>query len=233
MEGFKLKSNLSKNYKTPTFNDLYWNGAGNANLNPESGWSGEATAVYNFKKNNFSHYIEITTFAQKVGNWIIWLPQQDAIWRPSNIKRVFSRGIEATYNAKTSYETTNYSFRFDYQFTRSTNEEVATNVIKSQLNKQLIYVPLHKAQVALQWLHPKISIFYAHQVFGKRFKTPDNGAYLPIYDIASVTFSKSFHIKNTVLHTQLKINNVYNAVYQVIEAYPMPGRNIQLSVTIL
>jgi vitamin B12 transporter len=230
MENFKLKSNISKNYKTPTFNDLYWNGAGNINLSPEAGWAGELTGIFLGNKQPLSHQLEITAFAQKVQNWIIWLPQSDNIWRPSNIKTVFARGLEASYEAKIQLEKTNCSFRVDYQFTRATNMDVASNVIKSSIDKQLIYVPAHKAQFALQLLHPNLSIFYAHQVFGKRFTTSDNGAFLPIYAIANATFSKSFQIKNTALYTQLKINNVYNAVYQVIAANPMPGRNVQLSV---
>jgi vitamin B12 transporter len=231
MDNFKLKSNISKNYKTPTFNDLYWNGAGNANLLPEAGWAGELTGVCFLDKTVFSHKIEVTAFAQKVQNWIIWLPQSDNIWRPSNIKTVFARGLEASYEAKMKLEKANVSFRTDYQFTRSTNAEVAASVIKNSIDKQLIYVPVHKAQFSVQFSHPTLSIFYAHQVFGKRFTTSDNSSALPIYDIANVIFSKSFQIKNTAFYTQFKINNVYNAVYQVIAANPMPGRNFQLSVT--
>jgi vitamin B12 transporter len=232
VKNLTLKSNISKNYKTPTFNDLYWSGAGDANLLPEIGKAGEITATYNLPITSVSHRLETTFFAQKVENWIIWLPQSDNVWRPSNIKTVFSRGLEASYAVKTQFEKTNVSLRLDYQFTRATNAKVAADVIQNSLYKQLIYVPVQKGQVSAQFLHRFLSVFYTHQIYGERFTTSDNSTILPKYHIANLTFSKSFNTKKMQHYTQIKVNNVYNAAYQVISSNPMPRRNVQVSWTI-
>ncbi len=46
---FILKGNVSKHYRLPTFNDLYWAGQGakgNPNLKPESGWAEELSLIH-------------------------------------------------------------------------------------------------------------------------------------------------------------------------------------------
>ncbi|MCE9538834.1 MAG: TonB-dependent receptor plug domain-containing protein, partial [Bacteroidetes bacterium] len=48
---FILKGSVSKHYRLPTFNDLYWAGQGakgNPNLKPESGWAEELSLIHRF-----------------------------------------------------------------------------------------------------------------------------------------------------------------------------------------
>jgi outer membrane cobalamin receptor len=53
-EDLIFKANVSRNFHTPSLNDLYWQPGGNPNLRPEEGYSSELSAVYS---RNFSKHI--------------------------------------------------------------------------------------------------------------------------------------------------------------------------------
>ena len=46
---YSLKANASKNYRVPTFNDLYWNSGGNVDLKPEISYQGAISNEFYFK----------------------------------------------------------------------------------------------------------------------------------------------------------------------------------------
>ena len=60
-----LKGNFSRNFRIPTFNDLYWNPGGNRNLRPESSYQAEISNVFKYKNFRLSetiYYIKINDF---------------------------------------------------------------------------------------------------------------------------------------------------------------------------
>jgi len=59
---YNLKLNLSRNFRIPTYNDLYWDQGGNLNLKPESSYQGEIGNVFTFKNISLTqtfYYIKI------------------------------------------------------------------------------------------------------------------------------------------------------------------------------
>ena len=140
---FYIKANAAKHYRIPTFNDLYWAQGGNPNLLPENGWSEEASLehLYNLKK--VSWELSATAFNRNIDNWIIWLPNNYGIWSPENILTVWSRGLE--YKAKINFRKNKFNFQLSglYNYILSTNEKAST-ANDASLDKQLIYVPIHR-----------------------------------------------------------------------------------------
>ncbi|MDV7399099.1 TonB-dependent receptor, partial [Arthrospira platensis SPKY1] len=57
-----LKARFSRNYRLPTFNDLYWQPGGNPDLLAESGWSQEATAAARIKIRRQQWQLSLTGF---------------------------------------------------------------------------------------------------------------------------------------------------------------------------
>ncbi|MDZ7776138.1 MAG: TonB-dependent receptor [Bacteroidales bacterium] len=92
-----MKGNVSRNYRLPTLNDLYWQPGGDPELLPERGFTLETGLKYLSQKRNGWHGgAEITWFRNDISNWIAWQP--DGImsyWTPKNITEVLSQGIEA------------------------------------------------------------------------------------------------------------------------------------------
>ena len=138
-----LKLNASKNFRIPSFNDLYWNVLGNKNLLPESSVSYEVGQELNLKKFKFS----VTSYFTKTNNLIQWTPNNN-VWTPKNISNTRNYGLEVytQFNQKFNNHLINLSG--SYAFTKAIDE--ATNLI-------LVYVPKHKINGQLSYSYKKIS----------------------------------------------------------------------------
>ena len=76
------KASVSRNYRFPTLNDLYFLPGGNANLRKESGWSYDSGLSFaTGKKNRYSISGSATWFESRIHDWIIWLPSPNLCTR--------------------------------------------------------------------------------------------------------------------------------------------------------
>ncbi len=223
------KSNLAAGYRIPSFNDLFWQGGGNDQLQPEI--SKKAETSLEFKHNEFS--LVATSFYHIVNDWILWTPDpQTSIWKANNAKEVTSKGLElaSEYKLKLS------KFHFvkltgRYQFVKSVNTKVYQADSSSYL-KQLFYTPLHTGFIQLNYQY-KLFNFNLGSVFtGKVFTTADNSIdnELKSYTIFNSSINYTFKVKQHRTSIGLNVNNLGNATYQVMQNRPMPLRNYQLSI---
>ena len=147
----QLKSSISRNYLIPTFNQLYWSGAGgfgNPDLNPESSWSEEVGMNLKYDLGKvWQLNSETTLYSNQVDDWIIWIPVTSAEWSPNNIKRVWSRGLEQSMDVSYKQNELTLRFQLRYTFTKATNEEVAEGGNLSEVGKQIIYTPMHSGKL--------------------------------------------------------------------------------------
>lgn len=226
-EKYTTKLHTSKNFRVPTLNDLYWVSLGNDQLKPETAYSIELGQSLNFsEKINLKGGL----FMNYVTNWILWTPQQGGVWKPNNLQKVWSRGLQMKLNGafyiKTRENKINYELNYDY--TKSTNEEKISNY-----QKQLIYTPLHSSNINIYYQYKDLGISYHHNFRGKVFTTTDNTAHLPSYDVASMSFWKKCRLKKDIgLILKGSIENLYGEVYQIIEWRQMPTTYFKMNVTI-
>lgn len=227
----RLRSNVSKNYRLPTFNDLYWTPGGNPNLLPENGWSQEAGVAFIHCVNKISLEAEVTGFSNKVDNWIMWIPDNFGQWSPKNVLSVWSRGLE--YDLKTHYNIGKVKLHLAvrYQFILSTNEKTNPGS-EASLQKQLIYVPAEKAQGSIGGSYKGFRLSFSYNYVGYRYTTSDNIQYLKPYHLCNVDLGKEFILTNVKIRAFMQVNNVWNESYQIIAYYPMPGRYYQMGITI-
>lgn len=82
------KASISRNYRFPTLNDLYFLPGGNINLKKEHGFTYDGGVEFTVgRKNSYSLHGEATWFDSYIDDWIVWLPTFKGFWSPSNIKR--------------------------------------------------------------------------------------------------------------------------------------------------
>ena len=226
-----LRSNISRNYRIPDMNDLYWAGylsVGNPNLKPEHGYSEEVGLDYLLNTYNLSFITKLSAFNSNVNDWIIWL-QGDKNWSPVNAKKVWSRGIDASISIAKNLH--HWQWGLDLMGTRtiSTTEESAT---KSDIGKQLPYIPRIKASGSFYLGYGSYKVKYNHSYTGER-DTPYNTLKIEPYYIASISIEKTFEGQAYSIKSFLRIDNLFNKEYQVMAWYPMPLRSYQLGVSIL
>lgn len=226
----EVKALVSKNYRLPDFNELYWNPGGNKNLKPESGWSEEIGLKLTLNKNIFSFSTEITAFNRNTNDWIMWQPQ-GSYWTPRNLLSVKSYGIESLI--KTSVQLNNFriSLSGTWNYTSSTNQDSKLANDQS-LGKQLIYVPRHTAGGSLSFSYKKIGIVYSHNYNGIRYITSDNSDYLPTYHYASLNLYSGVFYKTLGIDFLFGVENLYNTSYNVLPWQPMPPRNYRFGIKI-
>ncbi len=225
-----VRTSISRNYRIPTFNDLYWVPGGNRELKPEDSWNEELSADLHFewKKIKFSYIA--TVYNRNTKNWILWQPGP-GYWSPENLLSVWSRGIEHRLKLKWSKNKTDITFLGGYDYVRATNQKSKVENDVS-VGKQLMYLPANHFFVMLQFTYRNFYLAYNHQYNDLRFTSTDHSSYLPAFDIATVTIGKRIEMKNSYGDIFFRVNNLYDKEYQTIAWRPMPGRNFQFGITI-
>ena len=93
------KASVSRNFRFPSLNDLYFLPGGNPDLKKEKGWTYDAGIEMAVGKSEiYSFSASATWFDSWVDNWIIWLPTTKGFFSPRNIKLVHAYGIETEAN---------------------------------------------------------------------------------------------------------------------------------------
>jgi iron complex outermembrane receptor protein len=209
----------SKNYNIPTFNDRYWSGLGNPDLLPESGYSLDASvhqSVGNWKSS-------LGAYALLIDNWILWQPGSNGLFRPQNLRQVWSRGMDVNTQVQFSLAGIDWLARARYQLNRVSNRKNYGSVAVP-LDFQLPYTPVHLGSVGLTASSHQFSLGYTQQFTGKRFTQSDHSEMLPAFTSARCTLA----YLHTRFKIQLELENVWNEAYQLVAYRPMPGRNWQL-----
>jgi iron complex outermembrane receptor protein len=225
----KIKGNLSKNYRIPTFNDLYWAfdgyARGNSDLKPESGWSGDIGFEFNTKQTRQTINLSATLFASSIKDWIIWLQDEDAIWTPSNKKKGESKGIEikGIYGRKIGSSYWQLTTSYFYTHSRlKTDDEYD--------GKQMVYIPLHKGQNLLTWKYKPLIAAFTINAVGSRYYDDTNQ--LDPYIIGNIMAGYKFSWKKADFQLDAKINNLWDTQYQLMAWYAMPLRNYEINLQI-
>ena len=212
-----LKLNASKNYRVPTFNDLYWNPGGNLDLIPETAYQGDFGQELRFKHVN----VLLNAFYIKVQDMIRWTPDSTGDWAPQNINNVESLGLELESNFNINFNKHYFQLNTKYSYTSSRNIEN---------NRQLTYVPQHKANGNFAYGYEGFNLFYQHLYTGPVNIIED---FLKSYNVANVGFGYIFNRnKKTNYSVNFKANNIFNAYYENVALRPMPNRNYNLQLII-
>lgn len=222
---------LSRNYRIPTFNDLYWRGGstrGNPNLKTETSLSAEAGL--RLSRENIS--IKSVAFTNHVDDWILWSPTNGHAWEPQNIKKVWSRGIETQLSAKATLGSVRSSLSALYSLTRSTNEDVYASGNSNEEGKQLILTPMHEGSITVEGRYRTYSLRVVNTYTGEQFNDSDNSPYNIVDDylITNLWLCKVVERKRYSVNFIGEVNNLLNVQYVARPGYPLPGRNFKIGI---
>jgi len=225
------KINVSKSYRQPSLNDLYWKQGGNRDLKSEDSKEIEAglVAQYNLKQTKLT--IELNYFNRQTNNWIIWLPGENGYWTPKNLQQVYSRGLET--KTTVSYFKNNLFLKLDLNtsYVLSTNTK-NTSVNDNSNGKQIIYSPLYNGYATCFIQYKKIMVYYNYNYTGYRYTSTDNTSWLMPYHISNLKLSTYFNVSKAKLTIFGACNNLQNKNYVVVSNTPMPMRNYEIGCTI-
>lgn len=226
-----LRSTLGNSFRSPTFNELYWNTGGNVNLNPEKSLNIEAgiMSMFNFLGENS---FEVNyTFINAIDK-IIWKPGNTIYWSPVNVGNSVSNvlNINLNSNAKLS-EYSSLCININY----SRNSSVKKNmdyVGDPTYNKQLIYIPqdLFKFNADFNYKNYGLGLFST--ILGRRFIDYENLVSMNPDFLLDGNIYAEIPLDKLTANLKFEINNITNENYQVISGYPMPLRNYKFIITL-
>lgn len=215
-KNYLLRFNVSRNFRIPTFNDLYWEGSGNPDLKPESSYQGEIGQELKLG----SFVVSATGYYIDIKDMLRWIPGKNGVWSPQNVAKVKTYGVETSVNWQ--YKMGKHAFHVasNYGYVVS-NDEL--------LDKQLIYVPYHKAAASASYSYRKIGVWYQFLYNGDVYTSSDNFYKLNDYQVSNAGIEYNFGTKNTY-KIGVAANNIANENYQNVSKRPMPGTNYTINL---
>lgn len=221
LDWYAINLNTSKNFRVPTFNDLYWVGAGaagNEDVLPETSYQVELGQNFGLKSLKFN----LTGYSIWSDDLIQWRPDSMGIWTPVNVNRAMQYGLELQADMDRKFGNHHLLWKNSYAYTRSMDRETEYD---------LIYVPKHKFNSNLAYEYKKWGGTYQFLYTGPVFITTDNSEELSGYTVSNIGLFRNLKVKKLNFHFALDINNLFNANYQSVAYRPMPNRSFQLQVT--
>ena len=232
------KASVSRNFRFPTLNDLYFLPGGNPNLRKESGWSYDAGLSFAVgKKGIYSLKGSASWFDSYIHDWILWLPTTKGFFSPKNIKDVHAYGVELQADLDVAL-TKEWQLSLDgtYSWTPSINNGEPISAADQSVGKQLPYVPKHSASVTGRISWRKWSFLYKWCYYSERFTMSSNDisltGKLPEYFMSNISLEKELSFRWADLSLKGTINNLFNEEYLSVLSRPMPGINFEFFIGI-
>ena len=232
------KASVSRNFRFPTLNDLYFLPGGNPNLKKESGWTYDVGISFAIGQEDiYSISGSVNWFDSHVKDWILWLPTTKGFFSPRNIKDVHAYGIEAQSDLKVILKKDwHLAFNGTFSWTPSINEGEPMSSADQSIGKQLPYVPEWSSSLTGRIAWKSWSLLYKWCYYSKRHTMSSNDisltGKLPSYFMNNLTIEKSFTTQWADLSLKGAINNLFNEEYLSVLSRPMPGINFELFLSI-
>lgn len=220
-----LKANisLSKNYRFPSFNEMYYFNYGNINLLPEKSLSGEFSVGYS--KNNL--LVQIFGFINNIDDKIVSVPKSTFSWSAQNFSKVLNYGTEMNIILPIYKDI--QIFKLNYLIQTSYDNNPNSKYYKSIIP----YIPIEKFSISSETKYSNFNISINLQRTSYRYYLSQNSVdnLLPSFiTINALIQYQTSVISKFPLFISLNINNLTNINYEIVKNYPMPPRSISFTI---
>lgn len=215
---YLVGASFSRNFKFPTFNDLYWGQGGNPDLVPETSTNLDMDHELTFGDLKLT----LSPYYMDIKNYINWLPTAAGYWAAFNTYSVEIYGLDSQITYRKNLGNHHFTLNGGYTYSRSTNKLTGM---------QMMYVPLHKATGNIDYRYRFLSIYVQGLFNGLTYTTTDEKRADAIdpYFVLNAGISAKFLNHYTL---GFKVNNFTDTVYQTVSYYPLPKRNYSVYINI-
>ncbi len=231
-----------RSFRLPTFNDLYYTDIGNASLKPESADQYSAGVSWEMTPAGCLSSLRLSAdgYHNRVRDKIIAVPKGNSQyrWMMMNIGRVRITGIDVAADLSLDFGrgwnltgrlAYTYQKALDYTDPSDNTDEAGT------YRSQIAYIPVHSGSAVGNLVWKRWSLNYSWIYVGERWHNssniPENYEQPWYTHDLSVYWQTPIPAKAGALCIGLEVNNLFNQQYEVIQNYPMPGRNYKLLLT--
>ena len=220
-----LQTHITRSYKAPSFNDLYWPqdafAVGNPDLMPEYGFNYDIGLSTNYKTLTFA----ANFFSNDVTNLIIW--QQDPLlnnlWTPKNISETSTKGIETSASA-TFWKIWNVNL--EYTFMRALD----VGPDPSRHGKLLAYKPQNKIDISSSLKFSSLEWNLNYHLIDFRYTDPANVKWLPVISTFDTNIAYRFKIAKIGMNLVAEMINIFDVPVMITSGTASPGRLVKLTL---
>lgn len=239
-EELRVRFFFKEIFRLPTFNDLYYGTVGTRTLKPEKALQFNIGAGWNktLEKSELlkSFSLNIDAFYNRITDKIVVIPQSLFTMSMMNIGRVEIKGIEAKAEAAFSLtDKVGITIGGNYTLQRALDKtDKYAMPEKMTYNHRIAYTPEHLGTVQAAVETPWVNITYTLMASGERFFNNYNAPEYRMegYSEQNISFYRTFCTKRSKLNLQVEVLNLLDKQYDIVENYPMPGRQFRASITI-
>ena len=229
----RIRASYQDMFRTPTFNDLYYNEMGNKMLNPEVARQMNVGLTW---REGFQGVLDEVSlqadgFYNKVKDKIVAIPTL-FVWKMMNLGDVDILGTDVNVGTALSFGTgvrmkLNGSWSYQYAVD-------VTSPTDKNYRHQIPYTPRNSGSLSVSLLNKWVDVGYLMNGVGERYALPQNTESNRIagYVEHSVSLGRNFETGKYVIALQLECQNFTDVQYEVIQYYPMPGRSYRVTVKV-
>lgn len=234
-----LKASVSRNFRFPTLNDLYFLPGGNPELKRELGFTYDAGVSFAAGRDGeWSLHGQATWFDSRIDDWIVWVPTFKGFWTPKNLKRVHAYGVELKAGLDVRLAR-HWQAGFDggFSWTPSINRGDPTDAYDQSVGKQLVYIPEYASSLSARLCYRSWRLIYKWCYYSERYTTSDNDLWSKLgrvrpYFMNDVSLEKAFALRWADLSLKGAVNNLFNEEYESVLSRPMPRLNVEFFLDI-
>lgn len=237
MKYLNQKLSIQRGVRFPSLNERYWLDMGDPDLKNEQSLNiNYSLVIGDLHQWNQSYKWDkdanISLYSKYVNDWILWQPD-GGLWRPQNIKKVLSQGIEAELSISNDKE--NKRHRLDLELLLCYNFQNVRDVTSSTTHtfkKQLIYTPRQQLIFVPQISFETWKLNASMKLQDEVYITSDNKSALPAYIVCDMNIQKQFKWNESLFTAQFAVLNLFDQYYETIALRPMPYRNFELKLNL-
>ena len=194
-------------FTAPSFNQLYFPGFGNPNLEPETGKHGELFVQWSAG----GHHVRATAYESRYDLFISSGPQ------PVNVPKVKIDGATLAWDTRVDVSTGALALAASYDFVDPRNDSVGTVAYKKVLPRRA----KQAGKASADWQFGAYAIGASLQAYTHRYDDTNNTLRLGGYGVVDLRADWAF-AKDLTLG--LRLNNVGGKDYETAYGYNQPGR---------
>ncbi|MGD9899345.1 MAG: TonB-dependent receptor plug domain-containing protein [Calditrichaceae bacterium] len=224
-----LQTHITRSYRAPTFNDLYWPrdafAVGNPDLKPEVGFNYDIGI-------NLSKTIEsanlsgsVNYFVNEVTDLILWAqdPALNNLWTPKNISETSTKGIE--FSSTIDLFKGKVVLNSEYTYMKALDKGPDPN----RNNKYIIYKPKNKLDFTGTFRLYDFEWNIMYHYYGLRYTNPANTLWLDAVSLIDTNVTYKFDFNRYKANITFEVSNLTDEDYQRVRNTAEPGRMFKMS----
>ena len=229
-KGHAFELGFYSKMRGPGLNDLFWPLAGNPELKSEKGYN--AQAVWNYQVESGDRIrsrFQSGLYHTRIENYILWQPK-GIWWHPENAGVAELQGIWFRPEMELHFPAGFYCIiEAETRFARQLlNKGTTGNSESAKLPLSPDFQSLASLSAGKGWTKGFLRMTHT----GSRSESLGSSREMQAFQLVDAGLELRIPFERNTLSVSLEAGNIFNASYRLIPAWPMPGRNFLLNISL-